>query len=121
MKKSVLTLLSAPILMTILIFGINTKASATSMKEVVILGCGASFGDMPGDPGDPGDPGGLPSEPPEIPGYEINNWSNSSGAPAAPSDDSNCAQAIADILNEGFKLQRVKSTEGDLNYIFIGK
>ena len=116
MKKPVLTLLSVPILITILILGVNTKASAGKMKDVVILGCGASFIDFPGDPG------GLPSEPSEIPGYEINNWSNSSGAPTAPSDDSNCAQAIANILNEGFKLQNVKSTEGgDLNYIFIKK
>ena len=111
MKKTVMTLLSIPILMTMLIFGINTKASADGIKDVVIINCGIKFG--PEDPGFPG-----PGDPEA---YEVKFSSSSAGAPTVVMDDP-CAQAIADVLNAGFKLQRVKGNQSDdLNYIFIKK
>ena len=112
MKKRFITLLSIPILMTMLVLGINTKASAGGIKDVVIIGCGADFVDPFPFPGEP---------PPPPPGYSVNYSSSSAGAPTVPIDF-NCAQAIADVLNAGFKLQRVKGTQSDdLNYIFIKK
>jgi hypothetical protein len=58
---------------------------------------------------------------PEAIGYEVPFSSSSAGAPIVMSG-AECAQALADVLSAGFKLQEVKGTASyDLNYILIKK
>ena len=113
MKKNVMSLPLIPILMITLISGITTNASADGNKDVVIINCGIKFAEP-----DPTDPFPFPGGPV---GYEVRFSSSSAGAPTV-SMDGICAQAIADILSAGFKLEGVKGTQSDdLNYIFIKK
>jgi hypothetical protein len=110
MKKTVMTLLSMPFLMTMLILGVSPEASADGIKGVVIINCSTKFGDP------------LPGEwEPEAIGYEVPFSSSSAGSPIVTSG-ADCAQAVADVLSAGFKLQEVKGTgSGDLSYILIKK
>jgi hypothetical protein len=110
MKKTVMTLLSMPFLMTMLILGVSPEASADGIKGVVIINCGIKFGES-----SPDDPFPFP----ESIGYEVPFSSSSAGSPIVTSG-ADCAQAVADVLSAGFKLQIVKGTgSGDLNYILI--
>jgi hypothetical protein len=111
MKKTVMTLLSMPFLMTMLILGVSPEASADGIKGVVIINCGIKYGEfLPG-----------PDPFPEAIGYDVPFSSSSAGAPIVTSG-AECAQAVADVLSAGFKLQEVKGTSsGDLSYILIKK
>ena len=111
MKKTVLKILAASILISILIPGLNSKAFANDITGVVIINCGTKFVEVPGDPISILQPAG----------YEVKYSSSSAGAPIILVE-SDCSQAVADVLGAGFKLKRVKGNQSDdLIYILIKK
>lgn len=105
MNRIVFNLLSITLFsltMIVGLLGLSRDVSADGSKEVVLVRCQESFVFDPGPP---------PTQ--TITPYEVANSSSSAGAP--PVDRGmNCAQALANLRNAGFKITRVK---GDVNNV----
>ncbi len=99
---SSITLFSLTVIVGLL--GLSRDVSADGSKEVVLVRCQEvqAF--------DPGPPPTFTLSP-----YEVANSNSSAGAP--PIDrEMNCAQALANLRNAGFKITRVKGDASNVLY-----
>ena len=95
MKKTAMTLLFTPFLMTMLILGMGSQASAAGTTGIVLVQCV------------PKAPSAFPPGPED---FEVNFARNSADAPEVPvGQGTNCAQALADLLNAGFTIRNIES------------
>jgi len=105
MKKTAMTLLATPILITLLILGMTSQAIAAGNRDVLIMTCSS---------------GPFPMGPLQVVG--VNRSMGANDVPimvADPMDPmsmgADCAQALADLLNAGFT---ISNSQGDFSLIY---
>lgn len=118
MKKTAMTLLATPILITLLMLGMTSQAIAGGNRDVLIMTCSS-------DPIMPMGPlvvfSVTRSEGANDVDISVHNPMPFPGPPPGPplpgegSMGANCAQALADLLNAGFK---INNSQGDFSVIY---